>query len=231
MRALRIVAWQIAALLAVAVRGEIAFAQSFRRGGTELNAVRTATVPAGRPYTIVVTEFLHHGEIQPDGRNVVVAAQNKELVPTRILQLGPGDTCRLAFQTIKGQSEYDIFYGGEPPRENPPPWRGHEGLLLETRQFKPCDFNRLDSVRNAFNAAAAIGADYVEGVFHSGNPLSLKREPFLSRYSGYIDIRKEGVYGWITSSQDCSFLLIDDKLAASWPGHHGPRRRAVPGSR
>jgi TolA-binding protein/PKD repeat protein len=162
---------------------------------------------------------------------VIVAAQNKELVPIRVLQVGPGDFCRLAFQTVKGQSEYEIFYGGDPPSESPPPWTCRDGLLLETRQFKPCDFKSLDSVRNAFNAAAPIGGDYVEGVFHGCDPFSLKREPFLSRYSGYIDIRKAGVYGLITASQDCSFLLIDDKLTASAPGHHGPRRRAQPDSR
>jgi tetratricopeptide (TPR) repeat protein len=206
-------------------------AQSFRRGGTEFNAVRSVAVPAGKPSSIVVAEFLHHGEIRPDGRNVVVAAQNKELVPFRILQLGPGDFCRLAFQTVKGQTEYDIFYGGEPPAERPPAWTCRDGLLLETRQFKYCNFNSLDSVRNAFNAAAPIGADYVDAVFHGENPFSLKREPFLSRYSGYLDLDKAGTYGFIASSQDCSFLLIDGKLAASAPGRHGPLYRAHRGVR
>ena len=113
-----------------------AAAQSFRRGGTEFNAVAIRDGSAGKPYAIVVTEFFHHGEIRPDGRNVLVVAQNKELVPMRILQLGPGDVCRLAFQTVTGQSEYDIFYGGDPPTETPPPWTCRDGLLLETRQFK-----------------------------------------------------------------------------------------------
>ena len=78
-------------------------------------------MPAARPYTIIVSEFFHHGEIHPDGKNVIVTTQNR-LVPMRILQLGAGDFCRLAFQTIAGQSEYDIFYGGDPPTEKAPPW-------------------------------------------------------------------------------------------------------------
>ena len=224
------IAW-VATFMAVWLSADIAFSQSFRRGGVEFNAVRSLTVPKGKPYAIVVVEFYHHGEIHPDGRNVVVATRNRELVPTRILQLGPGDFCRLAFQTIKGRSGYDIFYGGEPPREDPPPWSCHDGLLLETRRFNRCNLNHLDSVRNAFNAAVPIGADYVEGVFHGGNPFNLKREPFFSRYSGYMDLTKGGVYGFITSSRDCSFLLVDDKLVTSAPGRHGPLRRARPGSR
>ena len=210
---------------------ERAFGQSFYRGGSEFNAVRQVDVPGGKTYTVVVVEFLHHGEIHADGRNVVVAAQNKDLVPLRILQLGPGDFCRLAFQTVKGQSEYGIFYGGDPPRDKPPTWTCSDGLLLETRQFRPCDFNNLDSVRKAFDAATPIGADYVDDVFQSHNPFSLKREPFLSRYTGSLDLQRAGVYGFIPSSQDCSFLLVDDKPVASAPGYHGPTHWAFRGTR
>ena len=91
-------------------------AQSFRRGGTEFNAMRTVELGSSKSFAAVVTEFFHHGEIAPDGRNVVVAAKN-QLVPCRVLQLGPGDFCRLAFQPIKGQTEYNILYGGDPPAE------------------------------------------------------------------------------------------------------------------
>ena len=188
-------------------------------------------VPERKSYSIVVVEFLAHGEIRPDGRNVLVAARNKETVPYRVLQVGPGDFCRVAFQTVAGQSVYEVFYGGEPPRDEPPAWTCHDGLLLETRQFRRCNLRSLDSVRQAFEAAAPIGADYVEGVFHAANPCSLKREPFLSRYSGYLHLNESGTYGFYTSSRDCSFLLIDGKLIASDPGRHGPRHRAVPGSR
>lgn len=236
MRNARFTALWIAALATWLSLADSISAQSFRRGGTEFNAVRQVTVPAEKPYSAVVVEFLHHGEIHADGRNVAVAAQNKELVPFRILQLGPGDFCRLAFETIKspsekGQSEYDIFYGGDPPRDEPPKWTCSDGLLLETRKFRPCNLNNLDSVRKAFDAAEPIGADYVENVFHGYNPCSPRREPFLSRYSGQINIPKDGTYGFITSSQDCSFLLIDDKLVVSAPGRHGPQRHAVRGIR
>ncbi|MFZ1936800.1 MAG: PKD domain-containing protein [Thermoguttaceae bacterium] len=215
----------------VARPADSAWAQSFRVAGTELNAVRPVKLPEGENYTIVVVEFLHHGEIRGDGRNVVVAARNKELAPFRILQLGPGDFCRLAFQTVKGHSEYHIFYGGEPPREASPPWTCRDGLLLETRQLRPCDFNDLESLRKAFDAATPIGADYVQTVFHGTNPFSLKQGPFLSRYTGLLDLSKGGVFGFLTSSQDCSFLSIDDKLVVAAPGYHGPTWRVLPGSR
>jgi tetratricopeptide (TPR) repeat protein len=217
--------------LVVLLAADCALAQSFHRGGTEFNAARLVTVPAGKPYTIVVTEFFHHGEIRPDGRNVVVVAQNKELAPMRVLQVGPGDFCRLAFQTLAGQSSYEILYGGDPATEKTPPWSCRDGLLLETRQFKPFNLNSLEALRETFDKAVPIGADYVDGVFHSHNPFVLADEPFVSHYSGYMDIRKPGDYGLVVSSQDCSFLLVDDKLVASAPGYHGPEHQVLPGRR
>jgi TolA-binding protein len=206
------------------------FAQTFRKGGVEYNAERTVTIPAGKAYSVVVTEFLHHGEIAPDGKNVIVTSQNK-VVPFRVLQVGPGDFCRLAFQPVRGQSEYDILYGGKPSDEPPPAWNNADGLLLETRQFKRCNLNSFDSLREAFNSSKPIGSDYVAGVHHAENPFVLRQEPFLSRYSGTLHIPTAGKYGFMTSSEDASFLLIDDKLVVSAPGRHGPVRRAFRGSR
>src|SRR5574340_1755988 len=125
----------VAAAVALAP-GKSPGAESFRRGGTEFDAARPVSVPGGKSHSIVVTEFYHHGEIAADGRNVVVVARNQQRVPTRILQLGPGDFCRLAFQTVAGSDEYEIYYGGNPPGDAGPAWTSRDGLLLETRRFK-----------------------------------------------------------------------------------------------
>lgn len=218
----------LAAGLALAALSQTA-AQVFRRGGVEFHAARTVTVAAPLP-AVVVAEFLHHGEIAPDGRNVGVTCKGQDLLPCRVLQLGPGDFCRVAFQTFGGQTEYDILYGGDAPA-NPPKWTSQEGLLLEIREFKNCDLQRFESVRDAFNSAKPIGADYVENVHHGENPLSLKPGPFLSRYSGVLRIGITGKYGFMTSSQDASFLVIDDKKVVESPGRHGPAHVARPGSR
>ncbi len=209
-----------------------AVAQSFRRGGTELNALRKVTVAADELRPIVVTEFFHHGEIRPDGKNVLVLGRGSQPVASRVLQLGPGDFCRLAFESQQGQTTYDIYYGGEPPEEDAvPAWTNRDGLLLETRKYKQCNPNQLDSVRKAFESSERIGADYVDNVHHSSNPFSLKVQPFLSHYSGRLHIGSAGRYGFFTSSQDASFLLIDGKEVVSHPGRHRPQRQAKPGLR
>jgi TolA-binding protein len=200
-------------------------AQSFRRGGGEYNAIRTIELGVGKSFNAAVTEFYHHGEIAADGRNVAVAAKN-QLVPCRVMQLGPGDYCRLAFQTVKGQLQYDVLYGGDPPTEPAPEWTCKDGLILETRHFSNCNLQNLAALRRAFESSAPLGSDFVEGVFHGCNPFSSKREPFFSKYTGYLDVPTAGKYGFITASQDASFLLIDDKEITSAPGRHGPLRFA-----
>lgn len=228
MRALRLLGVGLA-LLALTVP---AAGQAFRRGGTEFHALRAVTAPGDKARAVLVVEFYHHGEIDAEGRNVLVLDQRHNPVPTRVLQLGPGDFCRLAFQTVAGQSNYELLYGGEPPAKGAiPAWTCKEGLLLETREFKKCDPNRLDSVREAFESARPIGAGYVETVQHGYNPFTLVAGPFLSRYSGTLHIDPAGTYAFFTSSQDASFLLIDGQLVVSAPGRHGPIYQARPDHR
>ena len=112
-----------------------------------------------------------------------------------------------------------MLYGGDAAPESPE-WTNEDGLLLETRVYKDCNLNSLESVRDAFRAARPIGADYVEGVHHACNPFARKPGPFFSRYSGSLMINNGGKYGFFTSSRDCSFLLIDDKVVVNAPGVH-----------
>jgi predicted negative regulator of RcsB-dependent stress response len=221
----------LATVVAALMSQGVLLAQAFRRGGTEFNAMREIVVPAKDLKPIMVTEFFHHGEITPDGKNVLVAART-QVVPSRVLQLGPGDFCRVAFQTISGQNNYELYYGGKPPEHGTtPPWTNRDGLLLETRKYQECNLNQLDAVRKAYDSAERIGADYVDNVRHSSNPFSLRPDPFMSHYSGVMNIGSAGTYGFITSSQDCSFLVIDGKEVASHPGIHGPMWDARPGTR
>ena len=91
--------------------------------------------------------------------------------------------------------------------------RGSSGPAISTTSI-PCERPSTPPRRSAPITSTAV--------FQSYNPFSLKREPFLSRYTGSLDLPKGGVYGFITSSQDCSFLLVDGKPVASAPGYHGP---------
>lgn len=203
-------------------------AQSFRRGGHEFEALRPVNIAGSAAAQVIVVSFWHHGVISTEGDNVVVAAGNT-LVPTRVLQLGPGDFCRLAFQPTAGGASYEILYGGEALAEGTvPEWTATAGLLLETREYQDCNLNSLDSIRQAFAQAKAIGADYVDGVAHAGNPFEYQPGPYMSHYSGRLHVGSTGTYGFLTTSQDASFLLIDGEVVVSQPGRHRPERWARP---
>jgi len=206
-------------------------AQSFRRLGAELDAIRPVSVPTTAGYIVAVCEFFHQGLVNADGQNVVVCRRGGKPVPTRVLQVGPGDSCRVAFQLEAGQGDYEIVYGGENLRDPPPPWTAQVGLLLQTRKYVECDLDSFESVRKAFQSSEDIGADYVDSVHHARNPCSPKAEPFLSRYSGVLNVENARTYGFWTSSSDCSFLLIDGRPIVAAPGSHTPEYRALPEKR
>ncbi len=225
----RVAALAILAILAAGPGGNLPAqqadepAQETAESGSGLIYQRKVQFPQGPALpAIVMTEFFTNGELSATGGNLVVQDSRRNLVPWRILQLGPGDFCRLAFQTVPRQHLYKIFYGGKAAPEKPPAWTDRAGLLLETRHWSNCNFNSLDSLRETFKTAEPFGSAYVPAVFHRFNPFWPNPEPFLSQYQGTLQIARPGVYHFFTSSQDCSFLLIDDKLVVSAPGWHGP---------
>lgn len=222
----------VAGLFLSGVAAAPAVAQTYRHAGTEFEAVRRVVLPEDKSPAIAVTEFHHHGQIDRHGMNVLAVTADRRPLPTRVLQLGPGDFCRVAFETDPRQREYFVFYGGKPPKpDDVPKWTRTEGLLLETRQYRQCNLNSFESVKQAFESSERIGSGYVDAVQHSGNPFLLGNAPFLSRYSGTFELAAQGRYGFFTSSEDCSFLLIDGELVVAAPGRHGPERRALPGNR
>lgn len=205
--------------------------------GLEYLARRDIRILERKP--VVVTAFYHHGLLPSEGscgtNEVLVIAKNgRKPVPAKVLQLGPGDFCKLAFETTARDIEYTIHYGLSPnsakatPNPALPEWTEKRGLVLEIREFSQCDMNNLASVKAAFDKSKRVSSDYVEGIQHVGNPFVSRQVPFLSRYTGTLNIAQAGEYGFFTSSQDCSFLLIDGKEVVSAPGRHGPARQARP---
>ncbi len=187
---------------------------------------RVVDIGSIRPFPrIVVTEFYAHGTLSPGAANLAVFAGERP-VPWKILQAGRGDYCRVALQTTKGETVYHVYYGGKKMDQPAPKWTVRTGLLLETRRWKGFDLNRLESLQAAFSQAEPIGSDYVRQVFHSFNPLDPTPQAFLSCYRGELRVANAGKYSFFTSSQDCSFLLIDGKQVVAAPGRHRAVRRA-----
>jgi TolA-binding protein len=88
--------------------------------------------------------------------------------------------------------------------------------------WQNCDPHELESVQKAFASSRRIGSDFVPRVSHRHNPFAVEPSPFLSRYVGEMQVPLSGRYVFFTSSQDCSFLLIDGQVVVAAPGIHRP---------
>ena len=171
---------------------------------------------------IVMTEFFTQGALARGGTNLAVHDNRNSPVPWQVLQAGPGDYCRIAFRTVPRQYAYKIYYGGRDHPQKSPSWSGSAGLMLETRHWQNCNLNYLNSLRDAWKSAEPYGMAYVPAVFHRYNPFWPDPVPFLSLYHGKLRTSRAGQYRFFTSSQDCSFLLIDGRTVVAAPGWHGP---------
>ena len=121
-------------------------AQETAETGSGLIYQRKVQLPQGPALpAIVMTEFFTNGELSASSSSIVVHDSRRNAVPWRILQLGPGDFCRLAFQTVPKQHLYKIYYAGKGEPEKPPAWTNRAGLLLQTRHWTNCNLRSLDS--------------------------------------------------------------------------------------
>lgn len=199
-----------------------ATAQTAWLGGRQWRARRAVVVPQvpNNAVEVCVVEFLCHGELNDMQPGLTVVA-GSEPVSVRMLQRGPGDFVRLAFQTKPGSNRYGIYYGGS-REQAPPAWSATAGLLWDVRKFRPCDLTRLDSVRASFERAESLGSTYVDTVFQGSLPFAAPETPVLARFTGSLRIAEAGTYRIYTSSRDASWLLVDGKTVVSWPGRHNP---------
>ena len=180
-------------------------------------------IPRRLPFpAVVMTEFFTNSELDGDVKHLAVYDGRHKLVSWRVLQAGPGDYCRIAFQTMPKQHLYKIYYGRKSETTKAPSWTSSAGLLLETRRWANCDLNSLGSIHEAWQSSEPYGSAFVPAVFHRFNPFWPAPEPFLSEYRGTLHISRPGLYRFFTSSQDASFLSIDGVQVVSAPGWHGP---------
>lgn len=196
-----------------------------------LNYRRSVRIEAGRQPAVAVTEFFTHGQLASEKPTLAVYPLGKSRqIPWRLLQAGPGDFCRIAFQPSKQSAQYFVYYDKAVDESSafpdPPAWTETAGLLMETHHWKNGNVREAKSVRGAFRTSSPFGGDYVSDVFHRSNPFNVKPAPFMSRYQGTLNIDRTGKYAFFTSSQDCSFLLIDGKQVVAAPGRHRPVGRA-----
>jgi PKD domain-containing protein len=92
----------------------------------------------------LATAELYTAGHESGGRDVRVTTANGGIVPSRVLDVGPGDLLRLVFALAPGQNNYYVYFGNPHP---PPPPAGTDdvqyrcGLLMEMKSW-PLEMRR-----------------------------------------------------------------------------------------
>ena len=173
---------------------------------------------------IAVVTVLTGGHARPDGGDIRVATTGRTEVPSRVLMVGPGDRVKVAF-AIRGAGSRYYVYSGNPKAPAPAkPLEIRRGVLQETWTYTGGGIKTLSQVRSVFDKARRLlGRDFRDRVFVGHNPFGPDNR-IASRFTAYLNCPADGQYNFACSSQDASFLLIDDKTVVENGGNHLPQR-------
>ena len=170
--------------------------------------------------------FYTSGQARPDGRDVRVAVGGRQLVNCRVLQIGPGDFMRVAFEVIPTEKRYYVYYGN-PKADAAKPWQPQRGVLLEVRRWPggPAP-QKFEQVEAAWAKAKPLGADFVGQLSFGFNPFAESDTPAIYHFTGWFVTPEPGTYKMDLSTNGASWLLVDGKERIARPGSHGPAGHA-----
>ena len=93
------------------------------------------------------------------------------------------------------------------------------GLVREVYSYGGANVMSVADFNQRRADARREGARLEKKVYSAANPFGENRNS-LHAYRGFLRIGEPGEYWFYTASTDASFLLIDGKAIASWPGRH-----------
>ena len=158
------------------------------------------------------------GVAPEQARLEVVAASGT--VGSRIVWARTGDPMTIVFDTSSGAETYTVRIGNSGVSPTPD-WTPRAGLVLETRARTAGPVDSLPQLQSLWqHATNTFGRSLVpniyDGTHRHGRPVD-----FLSRYSGWFQAPHDGRYEFAIVANNASFLLVDGRSVAEWPGWHG----------
>jgi tetratricopeptide (TPR) repeat protein len=176
-----------------------------REGGTWPAAAGTAAVwPVGIPPEQARMEVV--GPAGPVGSRVVWART--------------GDPLTVIFDTSSGAETYTVRVSDSGVSATLD-WTPRAGLVLETRTRADGPVDRLAQIQQLWQRATnTFGRTLVPQIF-DGFHRHARTSDFLARYSGWFQAPKDGRYDFAIVADNASFLLVDNRPVAEWPGWHG----------
>ena len=165
-------------------------------------------------------EFYSGGLARKDGSDIIVIDKNGTIMKREITSVGPGDRFLVTFE-LSRPDRYFVYYNSPEGTSIPMPEYSREsGLLLEVFRLNGKSCKDVDELMTIVSdSTELLGSGYRSRVFDGYNPYA-DSDNFLAVYTGYLNIEEEGTYRFATNSNEASFLFIDNKLVALFPGMH-----------
>ncbi|MCY2925286.1 MAG: PA14 domain-containing protein [Planctomycetota bacterium] len=172
---------------------------------------------------VAAAAFFTGGLCLSDGSDIRVTTDRGQPVPARVLMTGPGDVASVAFACRRDVKKYYAYLGNAAPK-------GGEalalsrGLLMETWEYDGGPTATLEQARRIVEAPGRIlmGRRFVDRLFLGYSPFG-PASALASRFTGTLKCPRDGEYTFVISSQNASFLTIDDAPVVADPGHHPPQ--------
>jgi tetratricopeptide (TPR) repeat protein len=180
-------------------------------------ARRTAHAPL-----VAYCQFRDFGNMKEDASDVRVVNEQGKPVPFRVKFYHPRLYCVVAFEPDDTHWRGYVYYGNPNAPNLDNKWDARSGLFLTTYRRTEGGFDNWqqmqETVRRSF--AEPDGGGFRGSIFDGYNPFGSSLN-FVSYYDGYFYAGRAGTYRFATISDDASFVFVDGKMIAQWPGSHG----------
>lgn len=177
-------------------------------------AERYVTVPG--TWNSAAPELLVKAECHLDEPEFRLVGANRREIPARVLERH-GSLLRFAFNARPG--ERLRFIEGEKPTDPASGWQPASGVLRSIYRIKDGRANTREELEKLLDSGVPVGRTVEERVYSGWNPLAGNPRS-LHLFEGVLHIVRPGTYTFYTASTDASFLEIDGRPVAAWPGRH-----------
>lgn len=175
-------------------------------------------------HELAIARFYTAGPIAPAGADVRVSTSDGRVIPSHVLDVGPGDQVCVVFAPVAGQTRYFAYFGNP---DAPPPPAGTEdvkyecGLLMEMRQFASARLNSPEDLASTFaSATTIIGKTLIPQPFYGLDPFG-EHQRVITKLTGSLVIPVDGDYFLASSVDGRGAIFLDGKAVLFVPGRSG----------
>lgn len=156
----------------------------------------------------------------PRGHDFRILTAGGQGAPSRVMFHDPALYAVVAFQIQDNTPHYYLYMGNPKARPARGNWEPQAGVFMETWRRNGGHANNWEGMRHVLDRANyQFGAGYRKNIYDGFNPFG-EPDNFVSRYTAWFRAPRPGTYLFATISDDASFLQVDGKMVAQWPGYH-----------